>query len=545
MTRFKISRTLLYWYAPVSYLGALLAHSYQSELLNYSSKIHFLAALTTLSSILFLWIALGITKSRVRWLALQEPTSSYVSILAIVLVGPIRGLVMDRLSVLLEIDSGLTLSNRMIVSTASTTFWLLMLSYFINVNSLYRQKYRSLISQALVLGSKDQIDENLRFTLDNVEESLRAIKVESIGPTDQAEVLRRMSIALKNQVEEIIRPLSRRLWLSAIDEYPKLRLRNTLVDAVKKLGYSLPLLSSLVSFITLSTMPTFMPFREALTRTIIIVVALNLVTRAFRFFRSLPIGTSILFSTVEVLSLSYLPIAIGDMVFSKGYFVISTPVSLLVYLIIPFIVISLAMVNQVRTDRSHLISMMAQRFQKPLVAGFQAQHVASYLHNSLQSELLALAQRLERASHEPEVDRNRLILEDLQVLINRSVSEDFLNSYGEPQERLRQVIRNWAGIIDITVENVELMFQKESKTVTAVQLIEELASNLSKHSNQDTLNVVCVSHSGRLYIQVNHGHLPAVERNSGMGSLLLAHLKYDTTPKDNFLDQGKLTYLIQ
>lgn len=463
----------------------------------------------------------------------------------ILLVGPFRGIFMDRLSTLMDVDSGLSIINRIFVSTASTAFWLFLLSYFININNLYRQQYRSLISQAFVSTTKDPTRGDLRQTLDKVQASLRTIQIESRDGSNKSEVLRDISVALKKQVDEIIRPLSRRLWLSAIDEYPRIRLRNTIIDALKNLEYSRILLSSLIAFITFSMFPTFMTFDEAFVRTIIIVVSLNMIGLFFQRLHRRFMRNRVLVSAGEFLVLTFLPISIGDVMYSRSYFQVSTPISLFVYLIIPFVVTSLAMVELIRSDRSRLLSLMATNFREFNSNNSQSRLLASYLHNSLQSELLALAERLERASKDPGDSSASLVLEDLQSLINRSVHEDFLNSYGDSRERLRQVIRNWSGIVDIEIEDVDLIFHQDQEAVTVVQMIEELASNLSKYGNEERLKIVCIRNEDRLFIQLGHLNMPMNGRNYGLGTLLLGRLKYEVTHQDNFLDPHRITYLIK
>jgi glucose-6-phosphate-specific signal transduction histidine kinase len=116
--------------------------------------------------------------------------------------------------------------------------------------------------------------------------------------------------------------------------------------------------------------------------------------------------------------------------------------------------------------------------------------------------LLAITKKLERAANSDDEVAGRRLIEQLGSLINRSISEDFSNLHSTPKERIRQVIDNWQGIIEIQIENVDEIFKNEAKSLLATQLIEELVSNMAKHSDESRILIRCSNRENNLRLEV-------------------------------------------
>ena len=496
-SKFYLSKTLLYWYTPACYLSAVLAHSYQVQLDSQTFRIHALALITTLLTIGFLYLCLLALKSfRNRNHALS------FNLIVISSVGAIRGIFMMYLGALFDLDSGLSTINRVTVSTTSTLFWILGLAYVINSHQEYQSRYRSLISRSLAQNAVGITDSNLKAKFVEVERSLKSIPVLDLDGSPNSQHLMRLAQDVKNQVDELIKPLSKRLWVSSMQEYPRVNLLRVIVDSVTDLRYSPIVAASLTAIIASSTLHTFMPTSEALGRICIFFTSVWLLGHLFQVIRAKLSIKGLPFSAAELALLSLIPILSGDFVYNKSHFTFSDFVSLAVYLIIPFLVLGLSITSLIKGDQTTLLRAISYKLTEVSTLDYQTNQVASYFHNSLQSELLAISKKLELAASSDDEVNSRVLVEQLGALINRSIGEDFQNFYLSPNERLNQVQANWQGIVDIAIHNREAIFTLENKSMLAIQLIEELVSNLAKHSEESSINIDCSIYEGCLRLRV-------------------------------------------
>lgn len=477
-SRFELSAPLIYWYLPAGYLATVLAHSYQPELTDQVVKVHLLALIVTTATTLYLWLGVWLGK-------LIAEFSGQVGFFVILSVGIFRGIGMYYLGNVLAIDSGLSLVNRIVVSWSSTVFWLVLLAYLVNSHREYQANYRLLLSQALINKSAEISEVDLKAQLHQVETSLKSIELNPTAQSDQAKWLIKVADEVKAQINDLIRPMSHRLWLTSVTEYPRIRIKKLIADSILQLNFPLKVFLSLIVVIALFNYTTFMPITEAITRTIIVVGSIAVITNLFNRLAKRSLTTSL----IELATLTFIPILLGDIFYSYSHFSIDKPISLVVYLITPFVAVSLSIIALVKQDQVNLIDSIANKLDQFSSAGYQSKQVASYLHNSLQSELLAISKQLEQVAVSEDETRSKEILEQLGALINRSISEDFQNFYASPSQRLQQVIENWRGILTIEITGIEKIAELPAKAVIAVQLIEELASNAVKHSQATQLKI--------------------------------------------------------
>lgn len=517
--RFKPSRHLIYWYLPIGYISTVLAHSYQEELKSSRISIHVLAFVLTSTTFLHLYLIILAHKFKMQYRVQNNSSAEVLLFMALLAVGPIRGILMHFLAGFLDIDSGLALIERVIVASSSTTFWLLFISYLLNMNLHFRGEYRSLVAKAMSNQSSETSRTDLSSYFSGIEKNLKTIKTRpEIGGRD-AGFIASVAQDLQFQIDNLIRPLSRRMWISSIDEYPHVKMKPLIVDAVKNLDYPIYFAVALVLFFSISTLSTFMPAGEATVRSSIIVMMLLLISELFRKLRRVYLPGKLSWSFAEILTLAFMPIFIGDLVFSYSHFNFETPLSLSVYLIVPFLSISLSMIELIKSDQRDILRLLNSDSSVDRNSGFQTKQVAAFLHNSLQSELTAITQQLKHAAANKK--DTRAVLERLEALTQQSLEEEFFKTYNNPRERLELIISSWRGILNINVEDSEILFQDTDKSVIAVQLIEELASNTCKYSEVDQMNVRCVRIDNDIFMEVEPSFLPRGKSGIGLGSTLM------------------------
>jgi two-component sensor histidine kinase len=380
----------------------------------------------------------------------------------------------------------------------TTIVWLGLFSYVINKQREFQARYRSLISQSILKESNGISETELTGYLTQIEQSLKAIKFDTNRPDQIANAAREV----KTQIDELIRPLSKRLWLDSIASYPKIRFTKVLVDSIIDLKVAIVPLAIIHLATAIINLASIITFAEATTRSLInLAVSLTLYFGLSKVRFNKP-SIDFSFGIFKLALLAALPSLISEYFHSIVLFQNQSPITLFALLSLPVLMIGFSITRIIGNDRSYLIDAMKHELLAPN-PNYQKTQVASYLHNSLQSELLALSRKLEAAAGSDDVDAHRASLEQLAALLNRSISEDFGNFYESPEQRLEQVIANWAGILEIRIINKEALFIDLTKSVIAVQLIEELASNANKHSTATELNFECSNTNGKLLLQLN------------------------------------------
>lgn len=175
---------------------------------------------------------------------------------------------------------------------------------------------------------------------------------------------------------------------------------------------------------------------------------------------------------------------------------------------------------------------------------YQRSQVASYLHNSLQSELLAISKKLEQAATSTDANTHRESLEQLSAMLNRSITQDFKSFYESPDQRLTQLVASWSGIISIKIDNPAAILANSTKSIIAIQSLEELASNAAKHSNTTELEVKAEINNDflQLIITANDDYEPITQ--TGYGTDFLAAVTKSWSRSANPINQTEIRIVL-
>jgi signal transduction histidine kinase len=296
---------------------------------------------------------------------------------------------------------------------------------------------------------------------------------------------------IRSQIDNAIRPLSRRLWVSSIYEFPRIRLIPVFLEAMRTLKFPLaPVIVIFAITTTFNYSVTFGPrigFARALGGTAVLLACeilrrrLHLTIPALNVLYLFSIGFIV--NLVSTLTTS----AIEFKKYLGFYLALSPEVGSLILIIS---VISLAAAD--RTEilnnlRSQVINEQAQQLKDQ--SEIQGAQLASYLHNSLQSELSAIALQLEFASQNPRSGDIEEILERLNAIVQRSLSEDFLNYLEMPRERFDRIISSWDGIVLIRHQIEPAIFMDPIRATLFIQLIQEGIANAVRRGNASLVEI--------------------------------------------------------
>ncbi len=162
--------------------------------------------------------------------------------------------------------------------------------------------------------------------------------------------------------------------------------------------------------------------------------------------------------------------------FDHNYFV-----ALLLSPLLPTLIVVTSLIAFFQQERTQIIERLTQIAQQNLELGDPAsmdrKQLASYLHNSLQSELVGISMQLAAASSAADEAAAKAAMERLHATLTRSIQTGFQQLSDSPADRLAQVTNSWLGIAEISLALVDFDELALADQTKLVQLCEELISN--------------------------------------------------------------------
>ena len=380
-------------------------------------------------------------------------------------------------------------------------FWLVAISLAVQDTRNYQRKYQNLLKSSILRIAQEESGtkskENrlpLSEELQQIESTLNRTFDEAIRSTVDRDSLLRAALKVRETVDDLVRPLSHRLWVNHFNQSPRIKLWVTLVESVKYLKVE-P--RSIAAFLTL-------------------ISAFNL-TSDFGVIRGL-IGSTTVF-TVTFFSLRFLDLyclknsqgkfflnlvylllpgtLLGTVLFLTNDFLYKNDTGLIAYAYVGLVLIVSVLSSTrelTRNDKSNLLINLQNKLATEgsnfgSTPGYSNAEVASFLHNSLQSELLALSYQLEDLANNPDPLKSKEILEQLGSRINRSITRDFDDFVEDPFSRLKKLTSAWRGIAAISLTHDELADLSPNKALLVVQIIEEAISNAVRYAKASNVSI--------------------------------------------------------
>ena len=445
---------------------------------------------------------------------------------AIIFIGVCRGFLFFGIFELLDYEQPSSLTQRVLNSTLTTVIWLGLANIVVEVNRRYKRKFRAILSQLLVVNLRNSgsaqagfavIAHDLALLQTQLQDSYFSVK----GASDDSESMRTAAKEIRVQIETALKPLSKRLWLDSMYEYPQLKFLRLIADAIWNLKY--PFFPT-IAVLTLSTFVSLAPASGA-TYSIGSGVSLLLSFCLLEFFRRRAVtGVPSLKSSINLIFVSTIGIFTG--------FVSATALNLidgggsyfLALVLAPYIsaiVIVGSAITLALSDRQEILSNLskgAKRLTENTNHSLQSSQAASYIHNSLQSELTALAQQFELVAANPNKRQSEIVLEKLDALIRRSMGEDFSNFLESPESRLDRVLKSWDEIVTLKVNIDRLLFTDASRGMLFVQLVEESVANSVRKGNATEIAIDATFIGSRLEVQIKDNGQFNSENGAGIGT---------------------------
>jgi hypothetical protein len=517
---FRVSVKAFYFYIPASILAVPLIF-WREDL---PSSIPQLLGLGTLVTVLtFVTYSLLIYASR----KFAQNRSGLLGILTLLLTGVLRGLLLSYTFNLLGYEDPISLVERLWTSIFNVSVWLGFGSFLIENHRRFTRRYRAMLTQILVLKLRNSSDFQPGYSY--IEEHIVEMQARLKGSIEEIRSATSISSPetalaekFRQEIDEELKPLNQRLWVKSAYSLPSLRFKEVLKTACAELNFNFHFTAWIFSTILVLNTIVLIGSAESLSYGL-------LSYSSFYFLNQLRMLLLKRFSNKLVILNSLFLIFIG---FSVGFFstVIldflgfnhSYSAALLIAPILPVLIITVSFIQLALSDRNSLMEILS-RHSKDLNEDYLERlnrgNAASYLHNSLQSELSSLAIQLDSISQNPDPLRSEVVSQKIDSFISRSRREDFKDFLETPDLRLKRIIESWEGIASIDLSLEPMVLEDPSRASLVVQLIQESVANAirSGHANKIEITGAFIKETIKITVSDN-GRALIGNSKRGVGS---------------------------
>lgn len=511
----SLSKAGFLLYSPISILAfpvTVLVANPGASLLSLTAYGLALTAAIFICYLPFIWID-GQISSEATFFKFSNFFASAIAI------GALRGFLFFSMVDALNLKAPGDLLNRILASTATTLFWLCSANILINFSRTFRMRYQQSLTKFIkrnlvaipALVPSDQSTSELAALQEELTKAL-STRLED----DAADNLREVADLLKSKINLQLRPLSRRIWLRSLNEYPAIRFRQMLKDSIHYLDFSKPIFFSAILFLALLSNVFIRALSESIVRTLIFFAILLFV---------MSLEKSIIFRNtyIYLTLIGFAPVVGSEYASDLLGYSGSWTATLLISFVAPTLIIVLSLFNLTLRDHGLIIELLENyEIQKHTVTSRSfdpgERNLASYLHNSLQSELLAVAGQLEDAAVSNDREKSAEILQRVSALINRSFIDDFQKFSESPLERLEKIRSSWSGILEIKVDIPKELLNSPERNASLVQTIEEFAANSYRHGKATQVTATAAANALGLHLFLQSNGLGKISEKRGLGS---------------------------
>ena len=449
-----------------------------------------------------------------------------ISLVIILVIGAVRGLIFYYLLELFEVEQPTDLVQRVLNSMLTTLIWLGIANVIIEVNRRYQRRFRAILSQLLVVNLRNSgsaqagfavIAQDLALLQTRLEESYSSVRESS----EDSESMLTAATEIRGQIEVALKPLSKRLWLISMYEFPQIKFSRLFGDAIWNLKY--PFTPILLIF-TVSALVNLSP-ASGVTWSVVTGISGFVAFTLFESIRRLAIKK--LSNQRALINLLFvLAVGLAAGVFSALALRIyngegSYYLALLFAPYLSALVLASSAITLALSDRREILENLskgARRLTQSSNDSLQSSQAASYIHNSLQSELTAIALEFELVAETPDKGKSRDVMEKLDALIRRSMGEDFSNFLESPESRFDRVIQSWSGLIKLETTIDRNLFTDSARSNLFVQLIEESIVNSVRKGQASEVFISAFFTGSRLEIEIKDNGRFESTTNPGLGS---------------------------
>lgn len=453
--------------------------------------------------------------------------------------GALRGIAIGQAAPIFDLADSIAPVVRAINSGITVVIWMGIIGLMLEAQSSYVREYQDLYQRFLMLksgrlpdgralnsGRLSEIAEQVAQMTSPVRTKLAKL---SEGSFTDAQV--REAVAdLQQVVKEQIRPLSHRLWFDRTSHLLKFRISNLLLDAFKTDETPILFFTALTTFSIFVGTTVSMGINIGAVISIIFGITIYMSFTLEKLLLKIEMIKSRFIHPIFLILVATVPLLLTHVYFNLSeiaYWSLYSNVGVAGSVFLTAIFTT--MLSQSLIDRAKIIDILTTQ----ITSGYVEEHlqaiarmtedseIASYLHSSLQSELTAVALKLDQAAKSGNRDEVKSIIQYAQIVIERDLTVNFHAGEHSPLERINALLDAWRGIADIKIDlqKIELC---ETQVLTDIsQVIEEAVSDAVRFGNANLISISGDASPDHYYFKVTDNGKSKPQGGSGLGTILL------------------------
>ena len=450
--------------------------------------------------------------------------------LILILLGVFRGVAIYLGTDIFELQQSVNLFSKILASVSSTLFWIYLLASFENALTDFRETIKDIWRRTIFLASLEKhgnqsvyVSEEVLAEYNTLVNRLQGIISVKEDQVQDKSYFLSLSSQLREIIEESVRPLSHRIWLKNNTFIPRLNVvrylgftTNNLAKTLLSSGIALALISSF----NLNTQFGITRSLSSVAIVLGVFFSLHFAGQKFfgTFYTTIPGRIFIVFAPGTLISL-FLYVAnrfifVDDLGAWNAFYLLLTPP----------IQIMVGSAISVRTDLVSLERELNSKLEKVVLregsrSGLLDGEFASYLHNSVQSELMALSYQLERDEPDEKLGEKKEALARLHSRLKKGVEDDFNDFFESAVDRVSRLESAWRGIAQVEISIPAEILQREGVGFLVVQVIEESILNAVRFCKARKVSayVKDLQASSFTLVVTNDGTPPS-ETGNGLGT---------------------------
>lgn len=517
---FRVSIKAFYFYIPSSIVSVPLIfwnEDLPASILQLLSLGIFVTVLTFLAYV----VLISVSKR------FNEISHVVLGVLTLFATGIVRGLLLTSIFNLKGYEDPISLIERLLTSIFNVSVWLGFGIIVIENHRRFIRRYRAMLTQILILKLRNSADFQPGYSY--IEAHIVEMQVRLKNSVDEirsATHITSLETALaekfRKEIDEELKPLNQRLWVKSAYSPPSLRVKEVFKTACAELDFKFHLTAWIfLGILVLNTVVLIGPV-ESLAYGLLSYISFYLLNNSRillieKFNKRQEFFNTIFLMSIG-LSVGFLSTSILDFVgFRHSY-----SAAIFIAPVLPVLTITISFIQLALTDRDTLMTILSRQ-SKNLNEGYMEKlnrgNAASYLHNSLQSELSSLAIQLDSVSRNPDPLQSQIVSQKIDSFISRSRQEDFRDFLETPDQRLQRIIESWEGIAQIKVSLDPWLLGDPSRASLVVQLIQESVANAIRSGHADSVEISGVHAGETIRITVtDNGRATNESSKRGVGS---------------------------
>jgi signal transduction histidine kinase len=450
--------------------------------------------------------------------------------LILILLGFFRGVAIYLGTDIMDLQQSVNRFSKILASVSSTLFWIYLLASFENALTDFRETIKDIWRRTIFLASLEKhgnqsvyVSEEVLAEYNTLVNSLQGIISVREDQVQDKSYFLSLSGQLRDVIEESVRPLSHRIWLKNNTLIPRLNVLKYIVLTTNNLAKTLLSSGIALALISSFNLNTQFGITRSLSSVAIVLgvfFSLHFAGQKFlgHFFTTIPGKAFIVFAPGALISLCLYGanrfIFVDDLGAWNAFYLLLTPP----------IQIMVGSAISVRTDLVSLERELNSKLEKVVLregsrSGLLDGEFASYLHNSVQSELMALSYQLERDEPDEKLEEKKEALARLHSRLKKGVEDDFNDFFESAVDRVSRLESAWRGIAKVEISIPAEILQRESVGFLVVQVIEESILNAVRFCKARKVSayVKDLQASSFTLVVTNDGTPPS-ETGNGLGT---------------------------